>query len=110
MVILMQVQEYDQLVAITIENDQCGTLWKTIEPYLSAGKKGVVLDLSQVGYLNSVSIASIIGARNKTSTAGKKMVVANLRDSIKSIFRVLKLERLFDLDLNYDKAAELVCK
>ncbi len=106
----MQVQEYDQVVAITIENDQCSTLWKTIEPYLNAGKKGVVLDLSQVGYLNSVSIAAIIGARNKTTAFGRKLAVANLRDSIKSIFRVLKLERVFDLDLTYDKAAELVCR
>lgn len=94
----MQVQERDGVLVVSVIDDQCAAIWKAIEPRVSAGEKLVVLDFAQVGFLNSVNIAAIISTRNKVAGAGGKLAVANLKDRIKSVFRVLKLERLFDLD------------
>jgi anti-anti-sigma regulatory factor len=103
----MQVTENGDVVTVTI-TEQCGGLWKIIEPYLSAGKKGFVIDLAPMNFLNSISIAAIITARNKASAAGAKVAIANLGESIRSIFRVLKLERIFNLDLDLAGASQAV--
>ncbi|MBA2479044.1 MAG: STAS domain-containing protein [Planctomycetes bacterium] len=100
----MHVMERNGVVVVTVVDDQCASLWKTLEPFIEAGKRNCVLDLSQVGFLNSVNIAAIIAARNKVVAAGGKIAVADIKDRVKSIFRVLKLDRLFDLNRNLDAA------
>ncbi len=68
----------------------------------------MVLDLAQVGFLNSVNIAAIIAVRNKVVGAGGRFAVANLPEQVKAVFRILRLERLFDLDLGVDQAVARV--
>jgi anti-sigma B factor antagonist len=104
----MQVDERNGVLTIAVVDDQCSGLWKLVEPYVAAGKKRLVIDLSGVGFLNSVSIAAIINVRNKLSAVGGTVVVANLRDSIRSVFRILKIDRLFDLSLDTAGALKAV--
>jgi len=100
----MQVEEREQVLVIAFQAEHYNELWTLIEPYLTAGKRGFVLDCSSVRFLNSLSIASVITARNKITQAGGKLVICGLADHVKSVFRILKLERLFALDLNRDQA------
>jgi anti-sigma B factor antagonist len=100
----MQVQERDGVVVVTVLEEQCTALWKTLEPFIEAGKRSCVLDMNEVSFLNSVNIAAIIATRNKLVALGGKVAVANIKDRVKSIFRVLKLDRLFDLNRTLDTA------
>jgi anti-anti-sigma factor len=104
----MRVDERDQVIVITFQAEQFGDLWRTVEPLIEKGKRSFVIDLGQVKFLNSLSIASIITARNKVAGAGGKLVLAGLADHVKSVFRILKLERLFQLDLPLDDAVTAV--
>lgn len=104
----MQVTENENVVVVTVAEDQCSALWKTVEPYLGMGKKSIVLDFTHVNFLNSVNIAAIISTRNKVVAGGGKVAVAEIKDRVKSVFRVLKLERLFDLNLDLKTASSSV--
>lgn len=99
----MRIHEIGPVVVVDIA-DECGQLTKLLEPQLDAGRRSFVLDLGKAGFLNSVNIASLIAARNRIVAAGGKVAVANLSDNIRSVFRILKLERIFDLDLRLDAA------
>lgn len=100
----MQVHEQNQVTVITILNEECGALLKTVEPLLEKGRLRYVFDMSQVTFLNSVNIAAIIATRNRIVATGGKVVVSNLADNIKAVFRILKLERLFDLTFTLEQA------
>ena len=100
----MQVHETNQVTIITILNDECGGLLKTVEPMLDKGRLRYVFDMSQATFLNSVNIAAIIATRNRIAATGGKVAVSNLADNIRAVFRILKLERLFDLSLNLEQA------
>ena len=100
----MNITENDNVVVVSVAEDQCSTLWKSIEPYLAMGKKSIVLDFSHVNFLNSVNIAAIISTRNKVVAGGGKIAVAEIKDRVKAVFRVLKLERLFDLNQDQNAA------
>lgn len=104
----MQVHEQNQVTIITILNEECGSLLKTVEPLLEKGRLRYVFDMSQATFLNSVNIAAIIATRNRIVATGGKVTVANLADNIKSVFRILKLERLFDLNSDLDQALAAV--
>jgi anti-anti-sigma factor len=100
----MQVHEQNQVIIITVTNDECGVLLKTVEPLLDKGRVKFVFDLSQATFLNSVNIAAIIATRNRIAAMGGRVAVSNLADNIKAVFRILKLERLFDLNYNLEQA------
>jgi anti-sigma B factor antagonist len=100
----MHVQERGQVVIAAMDNDESASLWRVLEPYVDRGRRTFVLDLSRVTFLNSVAIAAIIAARNRVCAAGGRFHIANLRDTVRAVFRVLKLERVFDLDLDLERA------
>ena len=94
----MIVQEVDGVVVISLVEDQASGLGKAIEPFLESGHRKFIVELSTVSFLNSVNIAAIIAARNKVVALEGKLQLADLNDRVKAIFKVLKLERLFDLN------------
>ena len=100
----MLIDERDHVVVVNLAGDQCAGLWKLIEPRLERGRRDFVLEMSQTNFLNSLNIAAIIAARNKVHAAGGRMVLANLAENIKAVFRILKLERLFVLDNSLEAA------
>lgn len=105
----MQVHEDGAVVVVTLVADQAVGLWRALEPSLEAGRRKVVLDLGAVEFLNSVNIAAIISARHKVVMGlGGRFALANCRDRVKAILRVLKLERLFELDLDLPAALAAV--
>ncbi len=104
----MQVHEQNQVTIITSLNEECGGLLKTVEPLLEKGRMRFVFDMAQATFLNSVNIAAIIATRNRIAAAGGKVAVSDLTDNIKAVFRILKLERLFDLNLTLDQAQAAV--
>lgn len=100
----MQVHEMNEVTIITVLNEECGTLLKTVDPMIEKGRLRYVFDMSQATFLNSVNIATIIATRNRIVAAGGKVAVSNLADNIRDVFRILRLERLFDLTLDLERA------
>ncbi len=100
----MQVQERGQAIVIQIVADECTALWKLVEPCIERGKRSIVLDFNQVEFINSVNIAQVIAVRQRATAAGAQVRVANLRENVRAIFRILKLDRLFDLNQTLDAA------
>lgn len=96
--------EHGAVVIVTVQSEQIGDLWRTLEPYLAKGCTGMVLDLSRTTFLDSVNIAAIISLRNKCEAAQVRHAVANMAPNIQVVFRILKLDRMFDLSLDLDKA------
>lgn len=102
-----QVRFQDEVVVIIVDEDDCAALWPLIEPLLDE-HRAFVLDFETVEYLNSMNIAAIISLRSKLAGRGARLALCGMNDQIASIFRVLKLERLFDLTLDRDQAVAAV--
>ncbi len=98
----MQVSDRESVVVVSVTSGQCLALWRTIEPYHVLGRRTFVLDLSRVEFFNSLNIAAIITARNKLIASGGTLSLAGLNPRMQAIFRALRLERLFDLNLSLE--------
>lgn len=95
----MQAIEHGDAVVVTLDPESCAALSKTLEPWLGNGKRRIVLDFSQVTFINSVNIAQIVALRHRSAPLGVELRVAGLRENIKAVFRILRLDKLFTLDL-----------
>ncbi|MFW5845337.1 MAG: STAS domain-containing protein [Planctomycetota bacterium] len=100
----LDISESDGVLLVKVQDEDCGRLWEVLKPRIRGGVKAVVLDFSDVGYLNSTNIARVITLRNKLMDNDVGLLLGNVRDNIRSVFRILKLERLFNLELSTEHA------
>lgn len=102
-----QLRTMDGVAVIRVEENDCGGLWQVVEPLLDAGQRSFVLDFAAVDYLNSMNIAAIISLRSRLAARDARLVLCGMKEQIASIFRILKLERLFDLTLDCEHAVKV---
>lgn len=94
----MEARERGDALVVRIDPDDCAALWRTVEPWLIAGKRQIVLDFAGVDFINSVNIAQVVALRQRAQAAGAGVRVVNLAENIKAVFRILRLDRIFALD------------
>jgi anti-anti-sigma factor len=100
----MNVHQVKEVIIIDIVNEDCQILMRTVEPILADGKRAFVFNMAQAKFLNSLNIAAIIATRNKIMASNGNISICNLSPNIKAVFRILKLERFFNLELDLDGA------
>lgn len=93
-----------QIVEVTEDNGK-----EVHEKVLELAKDGVrrvVIDLSQVSFCSSLDIAQVINARADMDELGGIVHIAGLSHSVRIIYHILKLERIFNLELGLEQAID----
>lgn len=73
--------------------------------YAESGDGGVVLDFSDVGYINSTGIAVIVGLLARARAAGRQVRAYGLSDHYRQIFQIT---RIADFMAIFDNETEAV--
>ncbi len=82
--------------------DETALFHGKIHEYLNMGKKGVVVDLAKVDWMNSVGLGMLISALTAVKNAGGRLVLTNI-DKIESILTITRLISVFE---HYDSRDE----
>jgi anti-sigma B factor antagonist len=106
----MHISAHDPSIAIITlaQADECAQLGATVDQQLAQGHRRVVIDLGQIAFLSSINIAALITCRNRIHAAHGALVLAGLNEHIGQVFHVLRLDRLFRLDLDRQAALAAV--
>src|SRR5919108_5915230 len=59
--------------------------------------KKVVIDLSEVSYIDSAGLAALIQAMQKVEAYGGKFSLAGLQETVRSIFEISRLDQVFQI-------------
>ena len=70
------------------------------------GKKPerLVVDLSEVSYIDSAGLAALIQAMQKVEGFGGKFMLAGLQETVRSIFEISRLDQVFQIFPDADAA------
>lgn len=71
---------------------------------LDSKAKKVVINLSNVAYVDSSGLATLVEALQKIKGASGKLRLTNLSAKVKSLFEITKLEKLFEIFLTEEEA------
>ena len=63
----------------------------------------VVVDLTDVPYMDSSGVASLVKLLSRARTAGKSVSLAGLNPRVRSIFKITRLDKVFEI---HDTAQE----
>jgi anti-sigma B factor antagonist len=60
------------------------------------GRPSLVIDMHEVGYMSSAAIGKLVALHKQVKGSKGRMAIAGLRDSLKPLFKVTGLDKLFD--------------
>jgi anti-sigma B factor antagonist len=64
----------------------------------------LVVDLSRVTYIDSAGVAALIQAMQRVEAYGGKFALARLQETVRSIFEISRLDRVFQIFPDVDTA------
>ncbi|MFH1046584.1 MAG: STAS domain-containing protein [Candidatus Omnitrophota bacterium] len=70
-------------------------LRKCFDKLIKEQKKKVLLNLSQVGYIDSSGLATLVEMLQRMKRFGGALRLSNLSDKVRGLFEITKLEKLF---------------
>ncbi len=69
----------------------------SITQMLVAKPKKLVVDLSQVSYIDSSGLAVLIEGMQNVAAYGGKFALAGLQDGVRPIFEIARLDQVFEI-------------
>lgn len=69
----------------------------SIENEIAAGSKFIAFDLAEISSINSSGLGVLIGILNKLKSAGGNLRILNISDRILNIFKITKLDLVFEI-------------
>ncbi len=76
---------------------------------VAGGGEHVVMDLGNVGFIDSCGLGALISALKILRTSGGSLVLANLSESVEAVLRITRLVRVFDVCPAVEDALEMAC-
>jgi anti-sigma B factor antagonist len=77
--------------------DEIDDLRSAVRNLLSEGKKKIILNLSQVDYIDSSGVGELVGSFTTVRNAGGELKLLNLTQKVKDVLYVTKLYTVFDI-------------
>lgn len=96
----MKSEVTDGILTISLEGNLLGEtsnapVMELLTGNLTQGNKKVLLDLSQLKFINSTGLGMLLTAVSKTRNAGGELVLCNAPEQMRKLLQITKLESVF---------------
>ncbi len=107
------IEERHDVVIIRMDGDVVGgpdaaALSEKIRKFLSTGKKKFIIDLKSVRWMNSSGLGILIGCLTTVRNSNGKLNLLHIPHKVKDLLNLTKLNRVFQLFEDEDKAIESI--
>ncbi|RMD89255.1 MAG: anti-sigma factor antagonist [Calditrichaeota bacterium] len=66
----------------------------------------ILVNLGKVSYMDSSGVATLVEGLQQANKYGGKLKLANLQDSVKEVFELSRLDKVFDIYDNVEEALQ----
>lgn len=70
----------------------------TADALARPGARQIILDLAEVGYIDSAALGMLMLLRDRADAAGKRVVLRRAGDTVRRILDIARFERLFAIE------------
>ncbi len=75
--------------------ENAGVLRNAITELLSSGNKNIVLDMANVGYVDSAGLGELVGAYTTAANQGGSVKLLHMQSKMKDLMTITKLHTIF---------------
>jgi len=90
--------------------EESNSFREKVKTLLAAGKKKIVLNLSNVSYIDSAGLGTLVATFHSARSQGATLKLANLGQKFKEVLQVTKLMTVFDTYENEAAAVQSFAK
>jgi anti-anti-sigma factor len=105
----INTQDYNEVTVVALQGELDGDvtekLRKNITDIVARNKSGIVLDMSEVGFIDSNGLEELLWVRDYSSENNCELRLAGLDENCAKILELTRLENEFD---RYSELAEAV--
>lgn len=87
-----------------MDQQQADRLMSALDEELGNGKHSVILDMTDLAYMNSTGLNILINVLTRSRNAGGDTVIAGVSTSVRQLFLVTKLDSVFTITNTVDEA------
>ncbi len=107
------IKEEDKLQLIflsgeLIDKNQATDLIKQVDEILELGSNKLIIDLSDLKYMNSSGLNVLIQLLTKARTRGGESIICNVSKKVNDLLVITKLNTLFKVASSTDEAKKLL--
>ena len=106
--VVKQIRELSAAVAVDISGDvdlhRSPALRETLTKLIDANPGRLVLNLSEVGYMDSSGVATLVEALQRIQRKQGRLLLHSLSPRVQSIFEIARLESIFEIYPSEDEA------
>ena len=84
--------------------DASALLRQTLKELIDSGKKKIVLNLGEVGYIDSSGLGELVSSFTTVQKNGGEMKLSNLTQKVNDLLTVTKLYTVFEIHNDEDSA------
>lgn len=95
------VLEFAGRLAVGSESQE---LQSKVEALIVQGRKKIILNLTELKYMDSTGLGTIVSCFTKTRQAGGQLRVAGANKTILNLFKITRLDKVLSLDETVDGA------
>jgi anti-sigma B factor antagonist len=82
---------------VDLEGEVSDLFKNQLKDIVAQGGRHLVMDLGQVGFIDSCGLGALISALKVLRTSGGSLVLANLSEPVEAVLRITRLSRVFDV-------------
>jgi len=106
----INIEERDDATIVKPEGDvdmgRSPALREAIRQAQGAATSRVVVDLEDVGYMDSSGLATLVEAMKITRSSKKVLILCAMNDRVRAIFEIAKLDQYFTITADLPSALE----
>lgn len=110
----IKCEEKENIGVISIEGEvdmfTSPNLRDKLLPLFKKDVKGIIVDLSQVSFMDSSGIATLVEGLQWSKKNGREFILTQLGTNVKNALALTKLDNVFNIQENTDDAYQTVCK
>lgn len=96
------------LIGNLMSKDQVETLFSEIDFYFNEGIKKIIVDLTEMKYMNSTGLSILINLFTQTRNRGGELVITNIPDKINNLLVITKLNSIFNIENTVEEAKKIL--
>ncbi len=86
-----------------LERNTADILRRQISDVLNSGADTVLLDLKEVTFIDSSGLSALVTIKKKLQTTGAKLYICSIKNQVRVMFELTRLERVFQIFANRDE-------
>ena len=106
--VVKEIRRLDQAVAVDIRGDvdlhHSPALRETLARLIEENPGRLVLNLTEVGYMDSSGVATLVEALQRIQRKKGRLQMHSLSPRVRSIFEIARLETIFEIYSSEDEA------